>query len=229
MAMLCTNGGIQTGLTTPISTVTPLTSMLWVLLGPNTSPSARNWWYLAGEVGLLVGTTSDGKTLQLTIGSTNYVGGPLPIGQWFHFAVSVQPLSGGSSQQIKVHINGVLQITATNSSPQGYGTILLGYASSSGNTVAIESYKMWTGYTLSPQGIREESRTRNARRRAGLYCWYPLETAPFCYGTTSFTFYMLDKSGYNRTTSQAGGGPYTSVPGPVLPFCEHKRNSIYVD
>ena len=225
MAILLNSGGIACNLSsTPVTS--PMTVMMWVCIVNTGSAAAHIIWELAGETTWTVGTAADGKSLQVVTGSGTYTGPILPMGVWFHLAIQIIPTSP-SAQLLRVYVNGALVLSAPSTTAQSYGTMLLGYGAGVTYTIAIEAYKHWNARLLTAAEIRQESKVKNVVRRPGLYCWLPLETGPFgIVAGANITFYMLDKSGYNRPCSQAGtaaGGNYQMCPGPVLQWSQRKR------
>jgi Concanavalin A-like lectin/glucanases superfamily/Bacterial Ig domain len=158
-------------------------------------------------------TSSDGYVVQMCCGSgwrqlevwtntSSALGSPLTLGAWYHVAMTV---SGSGPGQVRVYLNGALDMTADGNPAATAQRLSIGNNSHSewldGNAADVKVYNV----ALSASEIAKEMGQYAPVRAADLNSWYPLRAASDA---------VTDYSGNGRTLTLAGA--LTTVAGPPL-------------
>lgn len=149
-----------------------------------------------GSGGVRLMTTADGTTLRIYTGSYT-TGTSLTVGQWYHVALT----RNGST--CRAYIDGVLDITHTNSDSFTPAYLLLGFPSNWLNG-RLGQVRVWDA-ELSASEIRAEMRSTSPVRTSNLNSAHPF--------TSSIT---ADVSGNGRNLSVGGGTPALETPEPPV-------------
>ncbi len=179
----------------------PVSACVWLYLSNDRNATGAIIEFLNGAgtqyQGALLG--SNGTTLNIVTHNGNTPGTDLTVGAWNHIGYT---RSGATH---KLYVNGLLDITRTDSVSIVPGFIVAGSNSISNVDGRLAGLKMWTG-ELSAEEMANESRTITPRRSANLYGFWPMFSGA--------TERLRDYGGRGR--NWVAGGTLTDEDGPPV-------------
>jgi hypothetical protein len=156
---------------------------------------------------LVIGTSSDGLTLNFYAFGTNYAATKMSIRRWFHVAVVAKSISS-TTMTISGYVNGNLAvrgnvavglytysgITLCNSARSSYNNMLNGY---------VSDVRVWTK-ALSNSNVMREMKSP-IPNKSGLFVWAPIENNKLG-SYSSDIVYDISGNGHNFVYYNSGGG-----------------------
>lgn len=197
--------------TANLPTVTAFTWMAWAKISVDRNNYSQFFTYDANnsdEVqAYIIGTASDGTTLDTFNGLVEATGSALTVGTWYHLAATV---SGTSGANFLVYLNGTLDISANARSVSPTKIWLGNDAASEFLNGSLAAVKIWDA-VLTAQEILQEKQQYLPCRTANLNRFYPLINSQFT--TDHFN---------KRTLTQAG--ILALEAGPPIPWRMNRRS-----